>query len=127
MTEPELQVQISSVFEYLEGKKIAAKMSIQNNLAGPLVHYYDVGNFHATIFKYTRALHVSATTHTHARTRTRTHTQVPDVASKLFNSTRELLASSGLSSLSNGNIRPKVFCDTKVSITWPEDRKIQKL
>ena len=33
-----------------------------NNLAGHLVHYYDVGNFHATIFKYTRALHVSATT-----------------------------------------------------------------
>ena len=33
-----------------------------NNLAGPLVYYYDVGNFHATIFKYTRALHVSATT-----------------------------------------------------------------
>ena len=33
-----------------------------NNLAGPLVHYYDVGNFHATIFKYTTALHVSATT-----------------------------------------------------------------
>ena len=24
--------------------------------------YYDVGNFHATVFKYTRALHVSATT-----------------------------------------------------------------
>ena len=33
-----------------------------NNLAGPVVYYYDVGNFHATIFKYTRALHVSATT-----------------------------------------------------------------
>ena len=33
-----------------------------NNLAGPLVYCYDVGNFHATIFKYTRALHVSATT-----------------------------------------------------------------
>ena len=33
-----------------------------NNLTGPLVHYYDVGNFHATIFKSTRALHVSATT-----------------------------------------------------------------
>ena len=33
-----------------------------NNLTRPLVHYYDVGNFHPTIFKYTRALHVSATT-----------------------------------------------------------------
>ena len=33
-----------------------------NNLAGHLVHYYDVGNFHVTIFKYTRALHESATT-----------------------------------------------------------------
>ena len=33
-----------------------------NNLAGHLVHYYDVGNFHATIFIYTRALHESATT-----------------------------------------------------------------
>ena len=25
-----------------------------NNLADPLVYYYDVGNFHATIFKYTK-------------------------------------------------------------------------
>ena len=33
-----------------------------NYLAGPPVYYYDVGNFHATIFKYTRALHVSVTT-----------------------------------------------------------------
>ena len=33
-----------------------------NNLASSLVYSYDVGNFHATIFKYTRALHVSATT-----------------------------------------------------------------
>ena len=33
-----------------------------NNLAGPLVYYYDVGNFNATIFKYTRVLHVFATT-----------------------------------------------------------------
>ena len=37
-------------------------MNMNMNLAGPLVHYYDVGNFHATILKYTRALHVSATT-----------------------------------------------------------------
>ena len=56
MTEPELQVQISSVLEY----KIIAAVMIINNLAGPLVYYYDVGHFHATIFKYTRALHVSA-------------------------------------------------------------------
>ena len=61
MTEPELQVQISSVFEYKIIIEIAAVMNI-NNLAGRLVYYYDVGNFHATIFKYTRALHVSATT-----------------------------------------------------------------
>ena len=33
-----------------------------NNLTSLLVYYYDEGNFHATIFKYTRALHVSATT-----------------------------------------------------------------
>ena len=33
-----------------------------NNFVCPLVHYYDVWNFHATIFKYTRALHVSVTT-----------------------------------------------------------------
>ena len=33
-----------------------------NNLEGPLVYYYDVGNFHVIIFKYTRALHVSAST-----------------------------------------------------------------
>ena len=58
MTEPELQVQISSVFEY---NKKASVMNM-NNLACPLVYYYDVENFHATIFKYTRALHVSATT-----------------------------------------------------------------
>ena len=41
--------------------EIAAVMNM-NNLAGHLMYYYDVGNFHATIFKYTRALHVSATT-----------------------------------------------------------------
>ena len=41
--------------------EIAAIMNM-NNLAGPVVYYYDVGNFHATIFKYTRALHISATT-----------------------------------------------------------------
>ena len=41
--------------------EIAAVMNM-NNLPGLLVHYYDVGNFHVTIFKYTRALHVSATT-----------------------------------------------------------------
>ena len=40
--------------------EIAAIMNM-NNLAGPVVYYYDVGNFHATIFKYTRALHISAT------------------------------------------------------------------
>ena len=61
MTEPELQVQISSVLEYKNNIIIAAVMNM-NNLAGPLVYYYDVGNFHAIIFKYTRALHVSATT-----------------------------------------------------------------
>ena len=31
-----------------------------NNLAAPWCTIKDVGNFHATIFKYTRALHVSA-------------------------------------------------------------------
>ena len=41
--------------------EIAAVMKM-NNLAGCLVYYYDVGNFHSTIFKYTTALHVSATT-----------------------------------------------------------------
>ena len=55
ITEPELQVQISTIII------IAAVMNI-NNYAGSLVYYYDVGNFHATIFKYTRAMHVSATT-----------------------------------------------------------------
>ena len=33
-----------------------------NNLAGSLVYYYDVGNIYATLFTYTRALHVPATT-----------------------------------------------------------------
>ena len=58
MTEPELQLQISSVLIII---KIAVVMNM-NNLAGPVVYYYDVRNFNATIFKYTRALHVSATT-----------------------------------------------------------------
>ena len=41
--------------------EIAAVMNM-NNLAGPLVYYYDVGHFHAAIFEYTRALHDSGTT-----------------------------------------------------------------
>ena len=59
MTEPELQVLISSVLEYKNNNK---NSSCNEYVADPLVYYYDVGNFHATIFKYTRALHVSVTT-----------------------------------------------------------------
>ena len=60
MIEPELQllVYLNIIIKII---KIAAVMNM-NNLVGSLVYYYDVGNFHATIFKYTRALHVSATT-----------------------------------------------------------------
>ena len=45
----------SSVFEYNNKIKIVAVMNM-NNLTHTLVDYYDVGSFHATIFKYTRDL-----------------------------------------------------------------------
>ena len=45
MTEPELQVQISSVLEYKNNDRNIAVVMNMNNLAGPLVYYYDVGNF----------------------------------------------------------------------------------
>ena len=55
MTEPELQVQISSVFEYEIIIEIAVVMNMIN-LAGRLVYYYDVGNN----IQYTRALQLHA-------------------------------------------------------------------
>ena len=51
MAEP----QSSSVFEYNNKIKIVAVMNM-NNLTHTLVDYFDVGSFHATIFKYTRDL-----------------------------------------------------------------------
>ena len=48
-------LQSSDVFEYNNKIKIVTVMNM-NNLTHTLVDYYDVGCFHATIFKYTRDL-----------------------------------------------------------------------
>ena len=47
------ELQNSDVFEYNNKIKIVTVMNM-NNLTHTLVDYYDVGSFHATIFKYTR-------------------------------------------------------------------------